>query len=112
MQADAAIYPPMAAAFPCCEIQGDANVLIFPDLQSCNIACKLVHRLGAAEATVGPLLMGMAKPVNVLQHGSDVDEMVNTTAITVSEAQRMPVASEPGWLSLALPNATVRPNVP
>ncbi|MNL87167.1 NADP-dependent malic enzyme [compost metagenome] len=50
-----------------------------------------MHRVGGAEAAVGPILMGMAKPVNVLQHGADVDEIVNVTAITVSEAQRFPL---------------------
>ncbi|HEY9898603.1 MAG TPA: NADP-dependent malic enzyme [Pantanalinema sp.] len=91
MQADTAVHPPSADPFTFSAIQGDANVLIFPDLQSCNIAYKLLHRMGGAEAAVGPILMGMAKPVNVLQHGADVDEIVNVTAITVSEAQRFPL---------------------
>lgn len=105
MQADTAVYPPMASAFPFSAIQGDANVLIFPDLQSCNIAYKLLHRVGGAEAAVGPILMGMAKPVNVLQQGADVDEIVSITAITVSEAQRMPLDIGPEGLSRQLPLA-------
>ncbi|HEY9856389.1 MAG TPA: phosphate acyltransferase, partial [Stenomitos sp.] len=91
MQADTAVHALSADPYSFSEIQGDANVLIFPDLQSCNIAYKLLHRVGGAETAVGPILMGMAKPVNVLQQGADVDEIVNVTAITVSEAQRYPL---------------------
>ncbi len=91
MQADTAVHPGAADPYSFSAIQGDANVLIFPDLTSCNIAYKLLHRVGGAETAVGPILMGMAKPVNVLQHGADVDEIVSVTAITVSEAQRRPL---------------------
>jgi len=61
-------------------------VLIFPDLTSGNIGYKLVQRLGNAEA-IGPLLMGMNKPVNVLQHGMTVAEIVNVAAITAVSAE-------------------------
>ena len=67
--------------FPHSRIKGDANVLIFPDLTSGNIGYKLVQRLGQADV-IGPILMGMRKPVNVLQHGMTVAEIVNVTAIT------------------------------
>jgi malate dehydrogenase (oxaloacetate-decarboxylating)(NADP+) len=67
--------------YPHSRIKGDANVLIFPDLTSGNIGYKLVQRLGRAEA-VGPILMGMRRPVNVLAHGTTVSDIVNLTAIT------------------------------
>jgi malate dehydrogenase (oxaloacetate-decarboxylating)(NADP+) len=71
--------------YPHSRIKGDANVLIFPDLTSGNIGYKLVQRLGGADA-IGPLLMGMRKPVNVLQHGMTVAEIVNVAAITAVSA--------------------------
>ncbi len=72
---------------PLSSFKGDANVLIFPDLTSGNIAYKLMERLGGAEA-IGPILMGMNKPVHPLQIGSsDVKDVVNMTAIAVVDAQ-------------------------
>lgn len=89
MQADTAVVPEIVdEAFPFCEIKGGANVLIFPDLQSANICYKLMQRIGGAEA-VGPILIGMNKPINVLQRGADVDEIVNMAIITVLEIQKM-----------------------
>ena len=76
----------MEEAFPFSALKGGANVLIFPDLQSCNIACKLLGSIGGAE-TVGPILAGMAKPVHLLQRGVEVEEIVNITTIAVVEAQ-------------------------
>lgn len=63
-----------------------ANTLIFPDLQSGNIAYKLLMELGGAEA-IGPILMGMNKPVHILQLGSSIREIVNMVAIAVVDAQ-------------------------
>jgi malate dehydrogenase (oxaloacetate-decarboxylating)(NADP+) len=68
------------------KLQTTANILIFPDLNSGNIAYKLLARLGGAEA-IGPILMGMKKPVHVLQRGDDVNEIVNMAAIAVVDAQ-------------------------
>jgi malate dehydrogenase (oxaloacetate-decarboxylating)(NADP+) len=88
MQADTAVDPQIVEEiFPFCEIKGGANVLIFPDLQSANICYKLMQRLGGAEA-IGPLLIGINKPINVLQRTADVDEIVNMAAITVLEIQK------------------------
>src|SRR5258708_40187396 len=87
MQADAAVEPHIASAdYPWSKIQGDANVLIFPNLDSANAAYKLLWRLGGAEA-IGPILQGMAKPVHVLQRGVDVSDIVNMAAIAVVDAQ-------------------------
>ena len=86
MQADSAVNPEMAAEdFAFSAIQGDANVLIFPDLGSGNICYKLLRELGGATA-IGPVLMGTAKPFNVLALGSTVSDIVNMAAITVNQS--------------------------
>jgi malate dehydrogenase (oxaloacetate-decarboxylating)(NADP+) len=85
MQADTAVYTPIQKeAFPFCELNGPANVLVFPNLASGNIAAKLLHRIGGAES-IGPLTLGASKPLNVLHPSCDVEEVVNATAITVIE---------------------------
>jgi malate dehydrogenase (oxaloacetate-decarboxylating)(NADP+) len=76
----------LEAAFPFSTLKGGANVLVFPDLQSCNIACKLLGSIGGAD-TVGPILAGMAKPVHLLQRGVEVEDIVNMTTIAVVDAQ-------------------------
>jgi len=88
MQADTAIEPGIAAeAFPLSRIQGDANILVCPDLESANIAYKLLWRLGKVEA-IGPILTGIDAPVHVLQRGVDVNDIVNMAALCVLKAQR------------------------
>ncbi len=85
MQADTAVSADIQAlSFPFCELGGRANILIFPDLASGNIAAKLVHRIGGTDA-IGPLTLGLARPINVLQPACDVEDVVNATAITVIE---------------------------
>ncbi len=87
MQANVALDPEITARqFPFSQLKGDANVLIFPDLQSGNISYKLLNKLGGAEQ-VGPILMGMKKPVHVLQRGDSVAEIVNMAAVAVVDAQ-------------------------
>lgn len=89
MMADTAVMPEMLLEeYPFANLKGGANVLIFPDLQSANIAYKLMQRLGRAEA-IGPILMGMSKPVHVLQRGAEVKDIVNMAAIAVVDAQEM-----------------------
>ena len=87
MQADTAVNPELAGEYPFSAIKGDANVLIFPDLQSANTAYKLMLQLGGATA-IGPILTGISKPAHVLQRGCSVDDIVNMTAICVVDAQK------------------------
>jgi malate dehydrogenase (oxaloacetate-decarboxylating)(NADP+) len=87
MQANTATDPEILnATYPFSKLKEKANVLIFPDLQSGNIAYKLMENLGGAKA-VGPILMGMNKSVHVLQRGDSVDDIVNLTSIAVVDAQ-------------------------
>jgi len=86
MQADTAVVPEIIEKeYPFANMKGHANVLIFPDLNSGNIAYKLMARIGQA-SVVGPILMGMKKPIHVLQRGATVDDIINMTAIAVAEA--------------------------
>jgi malate dehydrogenase (oxaloacetate-decarboxylating)(NADP+) len=87
IQANVALDPELIERqYPFSKLKGNANCFIFPDLQSGNIAYKLLHKLGGAE-TVGPILMGMKKPVHVLQRGDDVSEIVNMAAVAVVDVQ-------------------------
>lgn len=86
LQADAAIVEKIGLSkAPGSAIAGKANVLVFPTLEVGNIAYKLVQRLAGAEA-VGPVLQGMAAPINDLSRGCSVDDIVNLVAITVNQA--------------------------
>jgi len=87
MMLDTAIVPELTAEdYPFSQVKGDANVLIFPSLEAGNIAYKLMMRMGGAEA-LGPILMGMAKPVHVLARGAEVEEIINMASIAVVHAQ-------------------------
>ena len=93
MQADTAVVPYIAQEdYPWSAIQGDANVLVFPNLDTANAAYKLLWRLGGAEV-IGPILQGLSRPVHVLQRGVDVNDIVNMAAIAVLDAQER--SSEP-----------------
>ena len=87
IMADAAVSPDMLEEiYPFSTLKGGANVLICPDLSSANIAYKLLQTLGGVE-TIGPILMGMARPVHLLPLGSEVELIVKVAAIAVVDAQ-------------------------
>lgn len=88
MQADTAVSQDIInELYPFSTLKDAANVLICPDLTSANIAYKLLARLGGA-AAIGPILMGIRKPVYLLVPGNDVNDIVNMTAMAVVEAQQ------------------------
>ncbi|MBZ5713514.1 NADP-dependent malic enzyme [Nannocystis pusilla] len=88
MQANVAVdYALMQSIFPSTQLTGPANVLIFPNLEAGNVAYKLMRELGGVPA-VGPVLLGMARPVTVLERDCSVDNIVHMTALTVVAAQK------------------------
>ncbi len=88
MHGDVAVLPDLARRnYPHCKIQGNANVLICPDLQSCNIAYKLVGYIDPREV-IGPLLIGLKYPINVVSLNSEVREIVNMAALSCYQAGR------------------------
>jgi len=89
IMADAAVSPEMLERdYPFSTLKGGANVLIFPDLSSANIATKLLAKLGGTR-TLGPILMGMQRPVQLLARGAEVEDIVNAAALAVVEASEM-----------------------
>ena len=92
IMADVAVSPEiLEQTYPFSPLKGGANVLIFPDLHSANIAYKLLSKIGGAE-TLGPILMGMSRPVHLLPRGAEVEEIVNVAAIAVVDAQETELA--------------------
>lgn len=94
MQADTAVRPDIIdSAYPFSDIKGGANVLIFPDLNSGNITYKLLSRIGKLNL-IGPILIGMSKPVHILEQGSDVNEILDMVAIAVVDSQEDNLAKQ------------------
>ncbi len=88
MQADTAVVPDlMERAFPFSTLKGGANVLIFPNLSAGNIAYKLLNRVGGT-GVVGPILLGLNKPINILQRDDEVDQIIDIIALTAMDAQK------------------------
>jgi malate dehydrogenase (oxaloacetate-decarboxylating)(NADP+) len=89
MQADTAVSSEIQERiFPFCELKGGANILIFPNLESSNIAYKLLQHLGKGEV-IGPFLMGVRCSANVLQRTTTVDSIVNSVVLTTLESQHL-----------------------
>ncbi|WP_049969946.1 NADP-dependent malic enzyme [Haladaptatus cibarius] len=88
MQADTAVVEEILnGTYEFSELDEPANVLVFPNLEAGNIGYKLLQRLGGAEA-IGPMLVGMDKPVHVLQRGDEVKDIVNLAGVAVVDAQK------------------------
>ncbi|OLB17209.1 MAG: phosphate acetyltransferase [Gemmatimonadetes bacterium 13_2_20CM_69_8] len=86
MQADTAVVERiLSKTYPFSRLRGAANVLVFPNLDAANISYKLLDRVGGAQA-IGPILVGMAQPVHVLQRGSEVNDIVNMAVIAAVDA--------------------------
>jgi len=104
MQADTAVVAEiLRETYSFSQLQDPANVLVFPNLAAANICYKLLHRLGGAEA-IGPVLLGMDRPVHILQRGSTVVDIANLAAISVVDAQaREPVSEESIPVAAATP---------
>lgn len=101
MQADTALDPEIVRRdYPFSALREQANVLIFPNLSAGNIAYKLLHHLGGA-TIIGPILVGMRRPVHVLERGASVQDIVNMAAVAVVDAQERTQSAEPAFAAAA-----------
>ncbi len=108
MQADTAFDREIIERdYPFSTLKEQANILIFPNLSAGNIAYKLLNHLGGATA-IGPILVGMSRPVHVLERGADVQDIVNMAAVAVVDAQERTYPSEP---PARLPNGGPTPTI-
>ena len=107
MQADTAFDPEIIERdYPFSTLKEPANVLIFPNLSAGNIAYKLLNHLGGATA-IGPILVGMSRPVHVLERGADVQDIVNMAAVAVVDAQERSYPVEPAARPTNGPTPTI-----
>jgi malate dehydrogenase (oxaloacetate-decarboxylating)(NADP+) len=106
MQADTAFDAEILKRdYPFTSLKEQANVLIFPNLSAGNIAYKLLHHLGGA-TIIGPILVGMRRPVHVLERGADVQDIVNMAAVAVVDAQERTIATESAFAA-SIPSPTI-----
>jgi malate dehydrogenase (oxaloacetate-decarboxylating)(NADP+) len=90
MHGDAALSEEVRlVAFPNSRLKGDANLLIMPTLEAANISFNLLKTVGGAGITIGPILLGAAKPVHILTPTATVRRIINMTALTVVDAQEL-----------------------
>ena len=107
MQADTALVPEILRRdYPFSTLKEEANILIFPNLSAGNIAYKLLNHLGGATA-IGPILVGMRRPVHVLERGADVQDIVNMAAVAVIDAQARSYPPEPSGRAANGPTPTI-----
>ncbi len=107
MQADTALDEgTLREGYPFSALKEAANVLIFPNLSAGNTANKLLNHLGGATA-IGPILVGMRRPVHVLEQGADVQEIVNMAAVAVVDAQERSPQPDPRPLQPNGPAQTI-----
>ena len=90
MAADVALDPELMALYPFCRLKGPANILIMPALHSAHIASKLLQQLGGG-TVIGPLLMGLSSPVQIVPMNATVSDILNIASIAAYEA----IADEP-----------------
>ncbi len=108
LMADTAVTPELLERdYPFSHLKGGANVLVFPGLESANIAYKLMARLGGAE-TLGPILTGFSKPVHVLQRGDAMEDIVNLAAIAVRQADAARAATPSAASAVEPPDGEVQ----
>ena len=96
MGIDVALNPELMAHYPFCRLAGPANVLVMPGLHSAQASTKLVYELGGT-TVLGPLLIGLSKPAQIVPMGSTVADMVNMAALAANDARQ---AETPGRRSL------------
>jgi malate dehydrogenase (oxaloacetate-decarboxylating)(NADP+) len=88
LEADVALSPELLAeSYPFSELAEGANTLIFPNLEAGNIAYRLLMKIGGCEL-IGPIIMGLSKPVHVVYRNAEVNDIVNVAAIAVVDAQK------------------------
>ena len=85
MSPDVALNPELLKLYPFCRLSGPANVLIMPALHSANISSKLLQELGGG-TVIGPIMIGLEKPIQIVQMGSTVSEILNMAALAAASA--------------------------
>ena len=85
MAADVALDPNLMELYPFCRLSGPANVLVMPELHSANVASKLLQKMGGG-TVIGPVLVGLARPVQIVQMGATVSDVVNLAAFAAHNA--------------------------